>query len=80
METEGVAQIDSIHLCLRIFPILPVYLVSEHGASYRAVYTEEESAQRRQFQVRTHSFWTVSNLLCVDEHLTKRHLTAVLCS
>ena len=50
METEGVAQTDSIHLCLHVFPILPVYLVSEHGVSHRAVYTEEESVQRRQFQ------------------------------
>jgi len=29
METEGVAQTDSIHLCLHVFPILPVYLVSK---------------------------------------------------
>jgi len=79
MET-GVAQIDSIQLCLHVFLILPVYLVSEHGTSHRAVCTEEESAQHRQFQVRTHSFWTVSNLPCVDERLTKHHLTAVLCS
>jgi len=69
METEGVAQIDSSHVCPHVFPILPLYRVSEPGASHRAVYTEEENPS-------PHSQLLDSfRSACVDEPST-RHLSS----